>query len=169
MDNEATDSNASNKNDGNTRFLPEINLKVKELPSKSLPYPDNCEIKYRPYAYGEVKKISQSSMSMKEVYRTLLDGVECSNFDKFDLTLPDALFIGVLRKISTLGVTDVYIPYKCTKCNGTGKHIIKTDNLEFLDLEIPDLPVVAQLTNGEFEFGGEGVRHIVFNINSLQR
>lgn len=138
--------------DDKDKFLPEVNLAVKDLPSGSLPYPEGFEVKYRPYSYGEVKKISQSSLSMNSVYQMLLDGIECTKIDKYDLTLPDVLFIGVLRKLSTIGTTDVYVPYKCPKCGNTGKHTIKSDSLEFNDLQVPDLPICVDLEKGYFEF-----------------
>jgi len=132
--------------------LPTINLATtKALPSKFILYPKDASIKYRPYSFGEIKSISQSKMTITEQLEKVLSGVEC-NFDKKRLTLSDLLYLGLLRKISTLGTTKFIINYVCGECRSQIRRTISSDDLEFKDLEIPDFPVIADLSIGEYHF-----------------
>ena len=45
-------------------YLPTVN--VNDLPSKFKPYPQGVEISYTPYTFGELKKFSQSKLSVKQ-------------------------------------------------------------------------------------------------------
>lgn len=131
--------------------LPEINLKVHQLPSKALPYPTNCEIHYRPYTFGEIKKISQSKLSIKDGFSLVLSGVECS-FDKNQLTMGDLLYIGLLRKLSTVGTSKVMVPYVCQVCSESNKEVFSIDSIEFEELKIPALPICVSFSFGNLEF-----------------
>lgn len=133
------------------KFLPQINLDVDQVPSKFLTYPKGSTIKYRPYSYGEVKRISQSKHSKKDEFNVILEGIECS-FDKMDLTVSDLLYLGLLRKISTLGTTKVEAKYDCSGCKKVVGKVFQLTDLSLKDLEVPDLPVVVDLDCGEFEF-----------------
>ena len=64
-------------------------VQVKSLPSQFTPYKllvKNPEIQYKPYKYGEIKKMNQSKMSVKQLFKEVLNGIIC-NFDKELLTL----------------------------------------------------------------------------------
>ena len=134
------------------KFLPQISLDdVEQIPSKFLTYPEKSTIKYRPYSYGEVKKISQSKHSKKDEFNVILEGIECS-FDKMDLTVSDLLYLGLLRKISTLGTTKVEAKYDCSGCEKVVGKTFQLTDLNLKELEVPELPVVVDLDSGEFEF-----------------
>lgn len=132
-------------------IIPEVTLKLEGLPSRGTTYPKGATIKYRSYSFGEVKKTNQEKLSEKESIELMLSGVTCS-FDKLDITLSDAIFIGLLRKISTLGSTKVIIPFACSSCKSQEKPVLDTQNLEFDDIKAPKLPVKADLKAGEFIF-----------------
>jgi hypothetical protein len=142
------------KEDKNTlspeSFLPQVNITVSKLPSKSLPYP-NLTLKYRPYTFGEVKRVNQGRMDEKESIEFVLSGVE-TNIDKNDLTLADTLYIGLLRKISTIGSTKVVVPINCRRCNTPIRKLVDIDKLEFEDLKAPMLPVIGDFNMGEIAF-----------------
>lgn len=131
--------------------VPDINLTIDTLPSKSLSYPNGSVITYRPYTYGEVKYITQSKLSAKQNLEYVMKGIT-SSFDLLDLTVADLLYIGLLRKISTLGSTQLTVPYTCPACHTPNKLDFKTKDLEFEDLEIPELPLIADFSVGEIEF-----------------
>lgn len=138
--------------------IPDVNLKVKELPSRALSYPEGCEISYQPYSFGEIKRISKSkNMSMRKSLEEILSGVETS-FDIDELTIADALYIGLLRKISTLGSNKVILRYMCGKCKQEGRHTIAVNELEFDEIlnEYDDkeacLPIEAEFTFGLVKF-----------------
>ena len=132
-------------------FMPEIRVATKDLPSKGVSYPKDSWIKHRPYMFGEVTQISGSKLDTRTTYEHILSGVECS-FDKSQLTVPDVLYIGLLRKISTLGSTEIVARYNCPKCKKPGQLIFKTDDLEFDELEVPKMPIVADMSFGEAHF-----------------
>lgn len=135
------------------QYIPKIDIKVEGLPSKSLPYPEGAEIKYRAYTFGEVKVASQSKMNHKDTFDVLLNGIEAS-FDKTMLTLQDLLFIGFLRKMSTFGDSKISASVDCSKCDHKNSFEIDTENdLEFTDISVEELPVIAELDSGvEMEF-----------------
>lgn len=130
-------------------FAPIIN--VRTLPSKMLPYPKGAGITYRPYLYGEVKGLSSSKLTALQMVQYAMEGVTTS-FDKQLLTLSDAIFIALLRKISTLGTTKFTVGYECDGCEKPQKFTIPSDEIEFEDLSMDKLPVVARLTAGELKF-----------------
>lgn len=132
-------------------FIPEIRVSTKDLPSRGIPYPEGSWIIHRPYMFGEVKKISQSKLDNKASYGYILSGVTCS-FDKNLLTMPDVLYIGLLRKLSTLGSTEIIARYQCDQCGKPGQFIFKTDSLDFEDLNVPKLPIVVDMSFGEVHF-----------------
>jgi len=141
-----------------TNNLPVVNLKVGSLPSRSLSYPKNCEILYRPYTFGEIKKINQSkNASLKQQFDQVLTGIDCS-FDKMELTVSDALYIGLLRKLSTLSKIRVRFRYKCNKCKNEPEYTMDSQDLEFDDLlsdyddSSAQLPIVGEFSFGELEF-----------------
>lgn len=132
-------------------FLPEINLTVDKLPSKGLPYPDKCAIKYRPYVYGELVKIAESKLSEQESIKLVLDGIECS-FDKLELTVQDYLYIGLLRKISTINGDQYIVKYTCDKCGTDGNYMFESRDLEFQDLVVNELPIKFEFNQVSLEF-----------------
>lgn len=147
---------------GPLKHIPKIDISVESLPSKSLPYPDKCEIKYRAYTFGEVKTVSQAKMNHKDTFDFILNGIYTS-FDKYLLTLQDVLFIGFLRKMSTFGDTKISAESECSKCGHKNKFDIDTEkDLEFNDIEVDELPIIAELESGtELEFTPMTARDII--------
>jgi hypothetical protein len=134
-------------------FIPEINIQVTSLPSKSLAYLENTIIKYRPYTFGEIKKVSQSKLSIRDSFELVLSGIETNLGSKYDLTVSDVLYLGLLRKLSTLGSNKVNLPYTCSQCNNKSSHILDIQNdLEFDDIKAPKLPIIAEFSNKVIEF-----------------
>lgn len=135
------------------QFIPKVTLHdVTKLPSRGLAYPKESMIQYRPFAFGEVKMVSGANFNTKQSYEFILEGIETS-FDKKKLTIPDLLYVGLLRKLSTMGTTECIAKYQCNKCGKPGRLIFKTDDLEFDELKIPALPIVADFSFGTFKFG----------------
>lgn len=139
--------------------LPEVNLELSKFPSKSLSYPENSKVLYRPFRFGEVKKISQSKLDTRENFEFILQGITTS-FDKLDLTLPDFLYAAFYRKLSTLGGSKFFVPYICPKCKKQTKATAETDKLDFADIKAPELPVTATLSFGECSFTPMTVRDL---------
>ena len=131
-------------------FLPEVKMKVNGLPSRGIPYPNGASIKHRPFTFGEIKKISQSKLDTKEKFEFILSGIDCS-FDKLDLTLPDFMYIGLLRKISTLGTTEGILVVKCPKCNKEHNERLEIGSakskIDFHDMKAPALPIIIEMSD----------------------
>lgn len=131
-------------------YLPTIN--VNDLPSKFKPYPKGVEISYTPYTFGELKKFSQSKLSVKQRYEFILEGVTVSGMPKEKLTFSDFLFLALLRKLSSVGVGEISIKYPCNKCGFENSNNIKLDTLDFNDIEAPELPAYLTINGNDMEF-----------------
>lgn len=126
-------------------------IQVKELPSKGLPYPKGWSISYRVYKFGEIKTYNQSKLGVKDELAFVLEGIKTS-FDKLSLTLSDLLYIGFLRKLSSLGAVEYAKQYNCYKCGSVNELKFSTKDIYFEDLSMEKLPVVATLSVGELHF-----------------
>ena len=134
--------------------LASIHISVASLPSKGKVYPDGANISYRPYTFGEIKKVSQSKLSEVDFIDFLLEGITL-NFDPLILTVADLGFIGILRKLSSLGNSSgLYVNSKCSACSAENKKQLELNSLDFDELTV-DFPIIWELTrdNGEnYEF-----------------
>jgi hypothetical protein len=137
-----------------TQFLPEIEVKLESLPSRGVPYPKGASIAYMTYSFGEVKKASLSNMGLVQSLKLAMAGVKTVGMDKQQLTIVDALYIGLLRKISSMGGMEFEIPYRCHQCGGRNKARFKHTDMEFEDLkeEVTQLPIEADIDGDTFEF-----------------
>lgn len=131
-------------------YLPLINLKT--LPSQHIPYPKGVDISYHPYKFGELKKFAQSKLSIKQRYEFILDGIIVNGMEKTKLTFNDFLFIALMRKMSSIGVHEISISFKCGKCGHENQHHIMLDQLGFNEIKVPDLPARITVNNKELEF-----------------
>ncbi|MFA5071270.1 MAG: hypothetical protein WC511_02755 [Candidatus Pacearchaeota archaeon] len=134
----------------NSQYLPLVN--VEDLPSNFLPYPKGVEIAYCPYTYGELKKFAQSKLSVKQRYEFILEGIKVSGMPKEKLTYQDFLFIALLRKLSSVGVSDISIKYACLKCGFENNSHVKLDTLDFNYMNIPELPANIVVKDQEMSF-----------------
>ena len=132
--------------------LPSISFDdVKHLPSMGKAYPPGATVRYRPYTLGESIFAEESRMGIRETYDMILKGLECS-FPAMDLTLPDVLYLGLVRKIASLGSTKVNVTTTCPYCQGLNRTPIECTALEFDDLEVPALPINAPFSFGDHTF-----------------
>ncbi len=129
-------------------FLPEIS--VTRLPSMFRAYPEGTEIKYRPYMYGEIKKFSQSKMNDVQRFNFIGSGV-FGSIPLKDITMPDLLHLGLLRKLSTLGSDAFTTEVVCQNkdCKKPGVHKFKSTDLDFVDLKVDNLPIEIDFGDGE--------------------
>lgn len=134
-----------------TSSLPQISITCDKLPSLGRSYPENTVIQYRPYTFGEIKKVSQSKLDTKSSLEFVLLGIE-TEFDKTLLTVGDFFYLGLLRRISTLGSDKVDLPYKCGGCKKISKHTTETTNIDFEEIKVPELPVIVEFSSREVEF-----------------
>lgn len=145
-----TGQQASKGVDEKLRFFPEITAGV--LPSQFKAYPKDVIIKYRPYAFGEIKKFNQGGKSMLDVFQMAMDGVTVEGMNLDDITYSDALYISLLRKISSLGDTRFKVTYICSSCGKPVTDAIESTKIGFDELEVPELPVVVEMSSGALHF-----------------
>lgn len=143
--------------------LPEI--EVSDVPSKFIAYPKNCHIKFKPYTWGEVKKFNQSKMNVIDNIKFVLDGIECS-FDKYSLTVPDFLYIGLMRKISTFGNSKFTLKHICEKCQEIKTETFDATMLEFQDIKAPAVPAFANFESVQFEFMPLTINDYIFLVEN---
>lgn len=132
--------------------LPRLRFRdVDHLPSMGKAYPPGTKIRYRPYTFGESVYVEESELDMRETYALICKGIECSGMDPMQLTLPDVLYLGLVRKFAALGSTKVNVTSTCPACGGVNRTPLDWA-LEFDNLEVPALPIRVPFTFGEHTF-----------------
>lgn len=126
-------------------------FKVSQVPSQGKVYPEDWEISYSPYSFGEIKFLNSGDISETDKFKYMLKGIYTS-FPVRELTLFDFLYITLLRKISTLGEDIASFSYKCSNCKKVANNIIKPKDLQFEDIIDEDFPLVVNLSVGELIF-----------------
>lgn len=145
-------------------YLPDI--EVTTIPSGGKVYPENYSIKYRPYTYGELIKLSNSKINRVELLKLAMHGVFCENMTVFDLTYFDAQYIVLLRKLSSLGHSTFTVTVGCPKCNKPTSFDMELSSLQFDELEV-DFPITVNMTNGKsLEFEPLNVKDFVELCNT---
>lgn len=133
--------------------LPVINMDIKRLPSQGKVYPKDFVIQYRSYSFGEIQKVATSKLNERQVIELILSGVK-TNLSKKLFTLNDVLFIGLLRKISSLGTAKVRVPFTNPVTKKVDYHLLSIDDIEFYDIQAPAIPATVTMSDGnDYEFG----------------
>ena len=134
-------------------FVPTKEVDFNRLPSKGKNYPNGASITIRPYSFGEVKRISDSDLSMDEKVSTIISGVN-TTFDKNRLTFSDILYLGMLRKLNTIGTLKAIYPFTCPECGENNEKIFSEKDLVIEDLPAEELPIRVTMSDGkEYKFG----------------
>lgn len=133
--------------------LPTVTVQPNTLPSKGLTYPKGTYFTYTGYTYGEVQMISGSKkMTYAEVMRRAHSAIrpQGTRMNPNDMTLFDVLYIGIARKLSTLGGNEFEISAMCDakKCNTEYKLTFNQKDIKFKDIEAVELPLSVTLSTG---------------------
>ena len=132
-----------------------------KLPSKFLPYPKNCSIKFRPYTFGEIKVYNQSKLNAIDNIKFVLKGITCS-FDSLLLTVSDFLYIGLLRRLATFGGSKFSLAHICKHCKERQTELFDNSSIEFQDIIAPALPARVNLSVGKLEFTPITLKDYIF-------
>lgn len=122
------------------------------LPSKGLSYlPLKPTINYKPYTYGELKAINSQRLPPLKLIELEIESLKCSEMKIENLTVPDFYYILLHRKIVTYGdnLSRCPIVWKCQYCNSKQTNEINIQQLEFADLQVPELPIEVTLSNNK--------------------
>jgi len=140
----------------NFDHIPIIDV-VSVLPSGGFSYPKNYWIKYRPFVFGEISKISNDKMSFTDIARIVLSGIKTS-FPIEELTFYDFTFISLLRKLSSLRDSQVRVTHACSRCKKLNTYIINVSSgedsdLNFWEIKYNNLPIKVDLKfdNNEYK------------------
>lgn len=121
------------------------------LPSKFLSYPSGATIKYRPYTYGELLRLSQHKLEEIPEIEFILEGIETS-FDKLDLLYMDYLYLAMLRKISSSESISFTAIILCEKCGEQNKLSRDLTDISFEELKVSKLPIIFEENGREAYF-----------------
>jgi len=135
-------------------LLPFMEIECKHLPSRGLPYPIDSVLKYRTYTHGEVRQVSVSKPTIATLLQNILAGVKSDTVDINKLTIIDAFYIGILRKVSTLNGMQFELPFECESCGHKSKEIYSEKDIEFNDIssDVTALPIRVKLNGKECKF-----------------
>ena len=138
------------------RREPEVELPLKEiklanLPSKGLPYPEGVKVEYRTYTFGETKMESASSGSSVRAVKRALNCITTTGMERGKLTILDLFYLGVLIKMSSEGASEFTMPYICWKCGHDTVHKFSQGDLDFKDIDesVIELPLKVVMKDGK--------------------
>jgi hypothetical protein len=124
---------------------------IDKIPSGGIAYPEDWKISITPYSFGDILALSRAAETGIGALEKIISGVKC-NFDK-DLLLPaDVLYLGIYRKLVSTKHTKIEFKVECPACAKENKKVCELSELKFKELEIPELPIRAELDAGTLEF-----------------
>jgi hypothetical protein len=137
--------------------MPEMVLDAKELPSRGVGYPEDLKFYYRSYTFGEIKKVSASNeIDLTQIIDSVMGGISVKNdnFNKFNMSFVDMLYIGLLRRVSSQGQLKYQLPYKCEGCGKVSNAVFGSGDIDFqeIDEKVTSLPLEVDLAGEVFQF-----------------
>jgi hypothetical protein len=150
--------------------IPWIDIEMPKMPSRGVLYPAGTKIRYRTYSFGEIKNASASSgagPAIVQIIENTLRGLDVTGMEKDQITFLDCMYLGVLRKMSTLRDGDYEVPFRCTTCGVAGVHKFKEKDLDYRSLseEVTGLPLSVEISGRKVDFGPLRVKEFL----ALQR
>ena len=127
-------------------------IQVTEIPSAFVPYPEGTKIWYRPYTYRELDTFNDSKLDHIQSLRRTGSGFYAEGMDVQDLTLPDYMYLGLLRRISSLGTSTFTVSPRREDGSVIVTKTYGLDVLQFDDLEAPELPVNIRVGGKVMQF-----------------
>lgn len=128
-------------------------IKVDKLPSGFKGYPENTKISYSPITLGELEALNSDDMDIERGMAMLLNSIKCTTMSVEDLYYWDVVYIGIQRKLLAFGDTRGTLYEQCPKCGNILEHEFEFTELEFKELEAPDLPVITTIAGKSVEVG----------------
>lgn len=124
---------------------------IDQVPSGGITYPKDWKISITPYSFGDVLNLARAVETGVGALDKILSGVKCS-FDK-DLLLPaDIIYLGIYRKLVSTKHTKIEFSVECPICAKENKKVIDIRELKFKEINVPELPICAELDSGVLEF-----------------
>lgn len=115
--------------------------KVTQLPSGFMPYPKGVEIRFEPVTVGEKIQLSEANLTPGQIYKYTLEKIHVEGMDKRELTFPDFIYIGVLRRLyADEDVMNIHESY-CPRCGHKLVRQFMLSDIEFEELSITAYPI----------------------------
>lgn len=149
--------------------IPVIQVEPTKLPSRGVSYPPDVKISYKTYSFGDVKKSSLSVLSHEKTLEASLQGILVEGMDKDQLTINDAFYIALMRKLSSFGTGIQFkVPYVCRSCKKPSEHIFRVMDINFKDLNssITSMPITIE--NLGCDDNGEGGKTVEFGLMTVK-
>lgn len=133
-------------------------IKVEDLPSKYIPYPEGTKFYYRPYTFRELEEIESATKngvpSVKILASLASEGIESNLPSILDMDLVDFVYVNMLRKVSTFDKSSFSLSdFDCPKCGHHTKELtVDTKRLVFADIseDVTELPITFTTVNGDY-------------------
>jgi len=105
------------------------------LPSNGMLY--ETDVLYRGYTLGELLVVGTSDLSIQQKVEIMAQGmIRNDGKDVYDLTFYDFAYVGLLRKLGTLGDMATYtMALECDVCREKMTRSLRGDHFAFSDLE----------------------------------
>ena len=127
-------------------------IKIEELPSRYISYPEGAEVFITPYSGDEIDELSNSRLTLKYILTKCMEGVY-TNFDKNKITFYDALYLSFNRRVLSINDSKIQIASQCPYCNKFSTTTVNIDKqIEFEDIKIPTLPINIDFSFGRLQF-----------------
>lgn len=128
----------------------EIKVDLEHLPSKGKAYPKGTKISYVTYTWGQIQEMSTSRLDYVGYLKKCMLGVR-GNMNPLDITLADAMYLIMLRKISTLGGSEFTVPWTCynQKCKSENTKNFTQNDIHFNDMQAEECPLGFELESGK--------------------
>lgn len=124
---------------------PIISLKVADLPSRGLAYPD-ARLTYSPYSYAEVADFNESVASEADKQKMISAGIEFSEgIEK--MSYNDFMYVALLRRLSSFGTSTYKVQTRCPHCSTMHTQTFTT--VGFDDIQAEALPLILTLESGK--------------------
>ena len=124
---------------------------MESVPSNGIAYPENWKISITPFSFGDVLNFARAREVGVGAFKKMMEGIKC-NFDKGNLLPADVLYLGLYRKLVSTKHCKIEFESECPVCAKTNKKVMELKDLKFKDIEVPALPIIAELEAGTLEF-----------------
>lgn len=114
------------------------NVKLDQLPSKGVNYPQDIEIFVKPLSIKEQMDMSRFGVTEAEYFRVLLGGITIQGaFNKNDLYFHDVQFLDLVRRLFTFDIEqEINIPHiQCETCGKEFNGKFMFHDIQFTDFK----------------------------------
>ena len=126
---------------------------VTKIPSNFKGYPEGTKISYNPLTLGELESLNNGDeVDIERGIAMLLNAIHCNTLPSHDLYYWDVIYIGIQRKLLAFGDTRGVLYAQCPKCGNIIEKEFDYTELDFKEIQAPDLPVITDINGIKVEF-----------------